>query len=124
MEPKTRQYIAGGAFALLLVAVVVLQFVPSDAANSLSSRLEGAMGMALAALLVETGVRAKATPAAMLVLVLGLMFVAGVGCGGSSSETRPTACMVTEMACNACEAARQTYCGGEPVEVDDTGGEQ
>lgn len=126
MDPKTRQYIAAGAFALLLVAVVVLQFVPSETANSLSARLEGAMGMALAALLVETGVRAKAAPVAMLALVVGLMLVvAGIGCGGSSEETRPTACAVTEAACQACDAARDRWCGGPPVEVEDTaGGEQ
>ncbi len=123
MDPKTRQYIAGGAFALLLVAVVVLQFVPSEAANSLSSRLEGAMGMALAALLVETGVRAKATPAAMLALVLGLMFAAGAGCGGSAEETRSTACTATSAACRACEAAEEQWCGADPPAAATSGGE-
>ncbi len=69
-----------------------------------------------------TGAIAKAAE----VLVLGFFFagaVSAVGCGSGSEET--TACYVTQEACRACEAARDRWCGGPPVEVEDTaGGEQ
>lgn len=81
----TRQHMAGIAFALLLIAVVVLHVVGGESATDVAERLEGAMGLALAALLGETVVRARAGVAGTLLVVLGLVVVAA-GCGGSSAE--------------------------------------
>src|SRR5687767_7571876 len=117
MMNLTRQQLAAIAFVILLIAVVVLQFVPNEDANSLSARLEGAMGMAFMAMIGETIAKTKGGPTAMLTL---LVFVLLVGCGGSTSAVdaeeppaganRELICEVTRTACAGCIVADQQFC--------------
>lgn len=110
----TRQTMAGIAFALLLIAVVALHFAGTESAKDVAERLEGAMGMALAALLGETVLRARGGVTGTL-LVLGLVCI---GCGASAEEVRETACTATRVACTACEVAEERYCGGAEMETE------
>lgn len=106
---------AGIAFVLLLIAVVVLHVVGGESAGSVADRLEGALGMALAAAIYETAKRAKGAVTATLV-VLSLALLAG--CGASAEEVRQTACTATRLACQACTIAEDRYCGGERVQTE------
>ncbi len=90
---------------LLASAVLCLYLGHEGAATGLFA---GAVGLAIPRGVVHL------IPVA-LVVALGASMSA---CGGSTAEQRPTLCAVTEMACNACETARQTYCGGEAVETE------
>ncbi|HYC99697.1 MAG TPA: hypothetical protein VEB22_00590 [Phycisphaerales bacterium] len=111
----TRLHMAGIAFVLLLGAVVALNLVGGESAADVAARLEGAMGMALAALLGEAAYKARGAVVGAL-LLLGLLCV---GCGASSETVRATACDATRLACTACEAAQERYCGGAVVETED-----
>lgn len=60
--------------------------------------------------------------AIVLVAILTLAALAGFalsGCGASEAEVRATACGATRLACHACQAAQDRWCGGAPVETEE-----